>query len=397
MQKPESNTSPPWIAGKIVLYLILAGVVLFAGFYAYLIALFIGSRFYPPVILGSGILILTFTFLHMFRFIASKKMKKLWLLFFSCLTVSCAVHEGRNAYDRNILRIRESGVDLRQYAPHAENTRAVTLNAPATLRLETDFPLLDGATALYPVYSAFAQAVYPANTYPLRSTNSAVTCHNTIGAYERLIEKKVDIIFVAAPSKDQLDEAEKAGVTFRQTPIGKEAFVFFVNAQNPVENLTVEQLQAIYSGAVTNWKEVGGKDEAIRPFQRNANSGSQTAFIKFMQGKTIAKPPMEDVVRGMGGIVAQAADYANYGNAIGFSFRFYVNEMVRNKEVKILKINGISPDVETIKNGAYPLAASFFAITRADNSKPDVLKFLDWMVSDQGQYLVEKTGYVSIK
>jgi phosphate transport system substrate-binding protein len=112
------------------------------------------------------------------------------------------------------------------YAPYAENTQATVLDTVATLKLETDLPLLDGATALYPLYSAFAQAVYPEKNYNLY--NSEVTCSNTIGSYQKLIDKKVDIIFVAPPSKEQLGEAERAGVNFRYTPIGKEAFVFFV-------------------------------------------------------------------------------------------------------------------------------------------------------------------------
>ena len=322
-------------------------------------------------------------------------MKKVWLIFLSSIIVSCAVHEGKQAYDRSILRVREGNVNLRLYAPYAENTRAVILDTLATLSLETDLPLLNGATALYPVYSAFAQAVYPPKTYSWYS--SEVASNNTIRAYEMLINRKTDIIFVAPPSKEQLDEAEKAGVGFRYTPIGKEAFVFFVNSRNPVDDLTIEQLQAIYSGEITNWKELGGNDEPIRPFQRNENSGSQTAFLHFMQGKTIMKPPMEDVIKGMSGIVSQAADYANYGNSIGFSFRFYVNEMVKNDEVKILKINGVYPDLETIGKGEYLLASLFFAITLADNDKPNVLKLLDWIVSEQGQYLIEKTGYSPVK
>jgi phosphate transport system substrate-binding protein len=71
--------------------------------------------------------------------------------------------------------------------------------------------------------------------------------------------------------------------------------------------------------------------------------------------------------------------------------------MVKNKEVKMLKINGEYPDLETIEKGTYPLASQFYAITLEDNNKPNVLKFLDWMVSEQAQYLVEKTGYCPIK
>ena len=251
--------------------------------------------------------------------------------------------------------------------------------------------MLDGATALYPLYAAFARAVYPENPYDLYA--SEVACRNTIRSFQRLIEREVDIIFVAPPSEEQREMAEKAGVAFRYTPIGKEAFVFFVNARNPVDNLTVEQLRGIYSGEITRWEEVGGNKEVIRPFQRNKNSGSQSAFIHFMEGENIITPPRADRIRGMGEIVFQTADYANYKNAFGFSFRFYVNNMVNNKQVKLLKINGVTPDVESIRDNTYQLSAHFYAITLSDNDKPHVQALLDWMVSDQGQLIVEKTGY----
>ena len=381
---------------KYILYILLIAVVLFAGFVGVVIVSFAGDgKFYVPLIIISAVLLLIFAFLHLFRIVSSKKMKRIWLIFLSLIVVSCAIHESIIAYDRSILRVREGGVKLSLYAPYAENTRAVVLDALSTLTLETDLPLLDGATALYPVYSAFAQAVYPKKPY--NQYNSEVACNNTIEAYENLIYRAVDTIFAAPPSKKQLEMAKKSGVSFKYTPVGREAFVFFVNSHNPVEDLTMEQLQRIYSGEITNWKELGGKDETIRPFQRNENSGSQTAFAYFMRGKTIMEPPVEDVAGEMGGIISQTADYANYGNSIGFSFRFYVNEMVKNDEVKILKINGIYPDLETIRNGTYPLSSSFFAITLADNNKPNVSKFLNWIGSKQGQYLVERTGYCPIR
>lgn len=383
---------------KIVLYIFIVAALLFIGYLALIIVSFAGiGKFYVPVIIISGISLLVLVLLQMFHFVKSKKMKIAWTIFLSLLVVSCGVYEGGNAYDRSITRVREGDVNLNLYSPFADNTKAVILDEPSSLKLETDLPLLDGATALYPLYAAFAQAVYPKKTYHLYNNNSKVVCNNTIRSYQSLIKKEADIIFVAPPSKEQLEIAEKAGVTFRFTPIGKEAFVFFVNVHNPVDNLTIEQLQAIYSGEITNWKAVGGNDENIRPFQRNKNSGSQTAFIHFMKGKTIREAPKEDVPSGMGGIISQTADYANYGNAIGFSFRFYANEMVNNEYIKLLKINGVYPDLETIRRDEYPLASQFFAVTLSDNGKPNVLKLLDWIVSEQCQQLVEKTGYCPMK
>ncbi|MDR1003642.1 MAG: substrate-binding domain-containing protein [Prevotellaceae bacterium] len=380
---------------KYILYTVLVVIALFVGYWTIIIVSLVGiGKFYVPFISIGVVILLICVYLNMFHIISSKKMKKIWLTFLSLMLASCAIHEVRSAYDRRILRVRQS-VNLGLYAPFGTNTLAAKLDTASTLRIDTDLPLLDGATALYPVYSAFAQAVYPKKEYA--QYDSEVACNNTIRAYNKLINRAGDIIFVAPPSEEQLKMAEQAGVKFNYTSIGKEAFVFFVNAHNPVENLTVTQLQDIYAGKITNWQALGGRDEGIRAFQRNENSGSQTAFVHFMQGKTIMKPPKEDVIAGMGGIVSQTADYANYGNSIGFSFRFYVNEMTKNNEVKILKVNDVYPNIETISNGDYLMASPFFAVTLADNKKPEVTALLEWIVSEQGQYLVEKTGYCSMR
>ena len=108
---------------------------------------------------------------------------------------------------------------------------------------------MDGATALYPVYAAFAQAVYPEGEYPLYGGHGGiglVACCGTAGAYRRLTDRDVDVVFAAAPSQAQREEAEAAGLELHMTPIGREAFVFFVNSRNPVEGLTVDQVKGTY-------------------------------------------------------------------------------------------------------------------------------------------------------
>ena len=168
------------------------------------------------------------------------------------------------------------------YEPFRMDTRAASLDEYSTLTLTNNLPRLDGALALYPLYSAFAKAVYPANddtTLPWWNSDT-ITCQNTPYAYEKLIKGDVDIIFVAGPSAEQLQMAKAVGVEFKLTPIGREAFVFFVNAKNPVNGLSTKEIQNIYSGESTNWSEFGGKDSAIRAFQRPVNSGSQTALIR---------------------------------------------------------------------------------------------------------------------
>jgi phosphate transport system substrate-binding protein len=221
-------------------------------------------------------------------------------------------------------------------------------------------------------------------------------CNNTIGAYENLINGSVDVIFAARPSKEQVQSAKDKGLEFKLTPIGKEAFVFFANSANPVDGLTSKQIQDIYSGVITNWKEVGGNDEAIRAFQRKENSGSQTMLIKFMEGKNLMTPPKKDRIAGMGEIIKQTADYKNYKNAIGFSFLFFATEMVKDKQIKLLKVDGIYPDRDTIKNKQYPLVTEFYAVTAGSKNR-NVDSLIQWILSPQGQKIIEKTGYTPIK
>lgn len=287
----------------------------------------------------------------------------------------------------------EQDFDLTEYYLTNEHNKLATLEGPAmlTFRAEEPLPKLDGATALYPLYAAFAKATYP------KEHRNAVEYHSTIGGFTALVEKEVDMVFIAHPSDWQLQQAERAGVQLVLTPIAKEAFVFFVNARNSINSLTVAQLQDIYGERVNNRNEIGGKDGKIIPFQRNENSGSQTAFVKFMAGNYIRKPQMEEVAGGMGFMINMVADYVNYRDAIGFSFRFFTNEMVGNKDIKLLNIDGVEPNVENIANGSYPLTSDFYAITLEDNTNPNVQVFLDWILSSQGQELVEKVGYVGVR
>ncbi|MGG0719563.1 substrate-binding domain-containing protein [Robertmurraya massiliosenegalensis] len=98
--------------------------------------------------------------------------------------------------------------------------------------------------------------------YPLGE--GEVVSNQTRGAFDRLLNGEADIIFVAHPSESQMRRAEQLGIQLNLTPIGREVFVFFVHSKNPVDKLTIDEIQGIYSGKITNWSEVGGKDEEIR-------------------------------------------------------------------------------------------------------------------------------------
>lgn len=289
-----------------------------------------------------------------------------------------------------------SSFQLSDYHPN-EGSKVVSLDEAADIQWYADatLPRLDGATALFPVYSAIVQATYPQDVrYGEEEEDPLVTCTKTNRAYERLIEGAADVIFCAGPSEEQLWAAAAAGVEFELTPFGAEAFVFTVNADNPLEDITTQQLQGVYSGAITDWSELGvdGLGEIVA-YQRPKNSGSQTALEKLMGDVELMTPPQQLVTDGMMDIL-ENIEYRNLPNAIGYSFRFYCTEMV-GSGVRLLSIDGVEPTVENIRSGAYPHVTTLYAVTRKGEDNPNVQILLDWLTSEQGQKLVEACGYVA--
>lgn len=324
-----------------------------------------------------------------------------------CVLSCCHILHG--IYTDTLPTVDDRSLLVQEYQPFRKwdgklaESKLVHLEEPATFSLDNPQALwLDDATALYPVYAAFVEATFPQQDYsPFHST---VECNGTSEAYRKLIHGERNMIFAAGPSEAQLKAAEENGVELHLTPIGREAFVFFVNSKNPVKSLTVEQIQGIYTGEITNWKHLGGRFQKIRPFQRAENSGSQTSLQKLMKGLPLMEPEEEERIAGMGGIIREVASYRNHSNAIGFSFRYYATEMVQSGDIRLLALNGVEPTKETIRDNSYPIASEFYAVTASPIGEPapqetneTMAAFLEWILSEQGQWIIEETGYVALK
>ena len=382
---------------------------LFLGFLLVTLLIYVSFMAPPYIQRASWVLLPSLLAGAVLAILFPRRWRKGVALCLAAVTIGCGAYCAFGLWRSSVPTVDDRDLLLWQYEPFSEGTKAVNLEEQSTLRFHReDLLRLDGATALYPVYAGFVQAVYPQGEYPLYDNTSegygSVTCSGTVNAYERLITGRTDLIFAAAPSQEQLEMARRAAKELHLTPIGREAFVFFVNSRNPVEGLTVEQIQGIYTGQITNWNQVGGKNQPIRPFQRLKNSGSQSALLRLMGGLPLIDPEKEDRVGGMGGIIQQVASYRNYKNSIGFSFRFYASEMAANDQIRLLALDGVFPTKESIRDGSYPISDSFFAITAAPigapdprESNPKLNAFLDWILSEQGQQIVEDSGYVSIR
>lgn len=322
----------------------------------------------------------------------SKKLLKIFSFIFIPVLLISSIYIGIQEYEKSLVINTSPNINTSEYLPFDENSKIVRLDSK-TLKLTDDLPIVDGAAAVFPVYSAFVNAVYPDTTTLYDDT---FKYNNTSLGYKLLAEKEIDVFFGAYPSEEQIEYAKSLGVEFEYTPIGYEAFVFFVHKNNPINNLSTEEIQSIYSGETTNWKDVGGKNKEIVAYQRNEGSGSQSMLIRFMDGKKIMKAPSEQVNDMMSGIIEMVSNYKSDPTSIGFSFRYYVEGIIKNPNIKLISIDGIAPTVENIQNDKYPIITNLYAVTYKGNDNENVDKLIDWILSEEGQYIIEETGYVPI-
>ena len=263
------------------------------------------------------------------------------------------------------------------------------------------YPRVDGSTALMPL---MAKIRSNALGISVEEAENDTYCSKTNLAWNNLYHKNADVLIVGEmPNEVRYElEYEYENETKQQllyAPIRREGLVFIVNKSNPVENITKQQLIDIYTGKITNWKELGGNDAKIEAFQREEKSGSQTIFRKILM-KDIEPEAKERMYYpgDMGALIDVLASYDNSNNAIGYSVYYYVTQMHKNDNLKLLKVDGVMPSNETISDFSYPLLNESYTAIRADepiNSKNR--KLYDYIRSNQGRDAIIEAGYVPVK
>jgi phosphate transport system substrate-binding protein len=259
-----------------------------------------------------------------------------------------------------------------------------------------DWPVVDGATAFLPYYEHMAALMLDK---PRDEARQYIFCSTTDYAYPKLADKEVDLIFCLRPSEDQVRYAKERGVEFECVPFANEAFVFFTNKDNPVDSLTVKQLHDIYAGKITNWKELGGKDQPIIAYQRSEGSGSQTGlYLHVIPQNEVMEPPTEQRIATMGEIVDVVANYDNAPGGLGYSYLYFVTNQHFDEDIKLLKIEGVEPSNANVSAGKYPLISEVCAVFRNYEAEGSLVRQIaQWCISDEGQQLAGEEGYVGIK
>jgi len=248
---------------------------------------------------------------------------------------------------------------------------------------------IDGSTSMIPLHQSLRDEF---------STNREEVWHSrTVDAFMQFVRGDIDVLLSVSYSDELIEHAVDSGVDLISRPITREAFVFLINVNNPVQSLTQDQVRDIYSGAITNWNQVGGNDVPITAFQRNRDSGSQIRMEKFMGDTPLIERDVE-LVQGMGDIVERMASYDEGKYSIAFSMYTFIEKQYINPEVTLLAIDGVAPNDDTVFDGTYPIVVYNYLYHDANNAEES--EFADYLyeflLSDEGQQLISDSGYVNL-
>jgi len=277
-------------------------------------------------------------------------------------------------------------------APSPTPTPAPTPTASPFIFTRENLPRLDGSTATIPLGQAICSVLLGESR---EDVADLVQFSRTTAAYYALRAGEADMLLAAEPEeevKKWMDEENK----WLLTPFANDALVFLVNKENPVDSITAAQARDIYAGNIANWKELGGNDASIMPFQRNADAGSQILLVKLVMGDTPLMAPPADYIPTMGGMMEAVRGFDGGPDAIGFTVYYYANNMKMAEGLKILKIDGVAPEAASIREGSYPFLNPYYVAISKDAAADSPTRILyDWLLGPEGQALIEHEGYVT--
>lgn len=214
-----------------------------------------------------------------------------------------------------------------------------------------------------------------------------------------LINNTVDIANASRRIKEEeIDEANANGVNPVEHIIARDAIAVIVNPENPVSELTLQQISDMYSGKINNWTEVGGEDRPIVRLSRETNSGTHVYFLEtvlrlgnsedktLFSTDTLLLPSSEGII----------AEVRQNPNAIGYDGLGYVPDDL--KMIAIAKEEGaayVLPSIPTVNDKSYPIARDLYMYT---NGEPTgiLAEYLDWILSEEAQEIVAELGFVPV-
>lgn len=235
----------------------------------------------------------------------------------------------------------------------------------------------DGSTSMEKVIGYLSEA------YMDENKNVKVT-YNPTGSgsgIQAVSEGRCDI---GLSSRDLKDDEKQ---NLEETVVAIDGIAIIVNPENTVEDLSVEQIGKIYTGEITNWKEVGGEDKPIVPIGREAASGTRDGFESITGTKDKCKYSQE--LTSTGDVIQTVSGNPN---AIGYASLAAVKDTI-----KVLSVEGVKPSKETIQDKTYKIQRNFVLVTRKGTAlSAEAQKFFDFATSSAADSLIEKAGAIPV-
>lgn len=237
----------------------------------------------------------------------------------------------------------------------------------------------DGSTSMEKVIGALGEA--------FMEENSGVTfTYNPTGSGTGITAVSEGRCDIGLSSRALKDEEKAKGLT--ETVLALDGIAIIVNPQNPVADLSVEQIAKIYTGEITNWKDVGGADAEIVLIGREAGSGTRDGFESITKTKDACKYRQE--LTSTGDVITTVSQNPS---AIGYASLASVKETV-----KVLSVGGVVPSEETVKDGSYAVQRPFVLVTKTDTPLSETAqKFFDYATSEKAAELISAQGAVPVK
>lgn len=245
---------------------------------------------------------------------------------------------------------------------------------------------VNGSTTVAPVAQAWAEKFN--ELHP--NVDVVVTGTGSGDGIAALINGTTDIAMASRKMKDK--EKDKIDGTPKEFVIGRDGLAVIVHPDNPVNSLTMDQIKDIFTGKVTNWKDVGGPDKEIIVYTRDTSSGTYGFFKEFV----LNDEEYTAAGRKTASNAAMANSVAGEETAIGYVGLAFVDSKVKAVAVSKDGTDPVEPSVETAKAGDYPIVRDLNMYTIGE---PESLakEFLDWGFSSEGQAIVEEIGYLPVK
>ncbi len=281
-----------------------------------------------------------------------------------------------------------------------ETTAATVEETEPAVQFETTELFIVGSDTMLEVSQALVEEFL--SLYPDQNLNVPITGGGSGTGIAGLLDGTAYLANSSRPIKDEEMQAGKdAGLDIAEVIIAYDGISVVVNKDNPVEELTVEQISKLFTGEIKNWKEVGGNDAAVVIASRDSSSGTFVFFrehVVQLEGKAKENDYSKDALF-LASTSAVRGECASNANAIGYIGLGYLDDSVKPIKVKADDSSaGVTPSVENVKNGTYPIARALYIYTpHPVNELTDIAQaYLDFVLSDAGQAIVAEIGFVPL-